>query len=381
MTLKQLGAERIRREIIRLCQAGFDARTLRIETMKQLRKALPIDVSFFATVDPATLLFTDVTADDILAKATPRFIENEFLQDDLNKFTWLASGVQPVSSLVQMTDQRLEHSRRYREILAPLGLGDELRAALIARDVCWGFLCLHRDQSSPPFTPAEAAFLQRLTPHLAEGLRRALLLGAAVAAPFLDDAPGLLLLADDLSVAAITPAAERLLADLAESDRLPIHGLPHAVYAAAARLQARERDSERDSEGAPELLPKVRLRTAAGQWLILHASRSAGANTEGRIAVIFEVARPVEIAQLIVQAYALSHRESEIVQLVAQGQPTTQIAATFHITSNTVQDHLKAIFDKVGVRSRRELVSQLFAQHYQPHIAADHRPGADGWFN
>lgn len=376
MTLKQLGAERIRREIIRLCQAGFDSRTLRIETMKQLRKALPIDVSFFATADPATLLFTDVIADDMLAKATPHFIENEFLQDDLNKFTWLASGVQPVGGLVQMTHQQLEHSRRYREILAPLGLGDELRAALITRDVCWGFLCLHRDQSSPPFTPAEAAFLQRLTPHLAEGLRRALLLGAAVAAPFVDDAPGLLLLADDLSVAAITPAAERLLAALAEPDRLPIHGLPHAVYAAAARLQARERDSE----GASELPPKVRLRTAAGQWLVLHASRSAGANTEGQIAVIFEVARPVEIARLIVQAYALSHRESEIVQLVAQGQPTTQIAATFHITSNTVQDHLKAIFDKVGVRSRRELVSQLFAQHYQPQIAAGHSVGADGWF-
>jgi DNA-binding CsgD family transcriptional regulator len=333
-------------------------------------------VSFFATADPATLLFTDVIADDILAKATPHFIENEFLQDDVNKFAWLASGAQPVSGLVQMTHHQLEHSRRYREILAPLGLGDELRAALITRDVCWGFLCLHRDQSSLPFTPAEAAFLHRLTPHLAEGLRRALLLGAAVAAPFFDDAPGLLLLADDLSVAAMTPTAERLLADLAESDRLPIHGLPHAVYAAAARLQA----CERDSEGVSELPPKVRLRTASGQWLVLHASRSAGANTEGRIAVIFEVARPVEIAQLIVQAYALSHRESEIVQLVAQGQPTAQIATTFHITPNTVQDHLKAIFDKVGVRSRRELVSQLFAQQYQPRITVGHSLDADGWF-
>src|SRR5579859_7492996 len=197
MMQKQLGAEQIRREIIRLCQAGFDSRTLRIETMKQLRKALPIDVSFFATADPATLLFTDVIADDILAEATPLFIENEFLQDDVNKFTWLARGTQPVGGLVQMTHHQLEHSRRYRDILAPLGLGDELRAALMTHDVCWGFLCLHRDQSSPPFTPAEAAFLHRLTPHLAEGSRHALLLGAAMAAPFSDDAPGLLLLADD----------------------------------------------------------------------------------------------------------------------------------------------------------------------------------------
>ncbi len=64
----------------------------------------------------------------------------------------------------------------------------------------------------------------------------------------------------------------------------------------------------------------------------------------------------------------------------AQGQTTGQIAAAFHITSNTVQDHFKAIFDKVGVRSRRELVSQFFAQQYQPRMAAGRDPGADGWF-
>lgn len=376
MAQKQLEAERVRREIIRLCQAGLDSRTLRIETIKQLRKALHIDASFFATTDPATLLFTGVIADDILAKATPHFIENEFLQDDVNKFAWLARGAQPVGGLALGTQQHLEQSQRYREILAPLGFGDELRAALITRDICWGFLCLHRDRSSPPFTPAEAAFLNRLTPHLAEGLRNALLLGAATATPYFDDAPGLLLLADDFSITAMTPTAERLLADLAEADRLPTHGLPHAVYAAAARLQA----YERNGDGTSELPPKVRLRTAAGQWLVLHASRPAGAGAAGRIAVIFEVARPVEIARLIVQAYALSRRESEIVQLVAQGQPTTQIAATFHITANTVQDHLKAIFDKVGVRSRRELIGQLFAQQYQPRIAAGHDLGADGWF-
>jgi DNA-binding CsgD family transcriptional regulator len=50
-----------------------------------------------------------------------------------------------------------------------------------------------------------------------------------------------------------------------------------------------------------------------------------------------------------------------------------------HITPNTVRDHFKAIFDKVGVRSRRELVGQVFAQQYQPRMA-DHKLGADGWF-
>jgi DNA-binding CsgD family transcriptional regulator len=314
-------------------------------------------------------------ADDVLAKVSPQFIENEFLQDDVNKFTSLAHSGDPIGGLVQATQRQLEQSLRYREILSPLGLGDELRAALITRDVCWGVLCLHRERSNPPFDAAEAAFLRRIIPSLAEGLRSSLLLGAAtVDEPA--DAPGLLLLAEDHSIAAITPVAERLLADVAEEDRSPVHGLPYAVHSVVARLRA----IERYGDEAADLAPRARLRTASGQWLVLHASRTTSAHADGQIAVIIEVARPIEIAQLIVQAYALSRRESAVVRLVAQGQTTTQIAEAFHITANTVQDHLKAIFEKVGVRSRRELVSQLFAQQYQPHIAAGREPGADGWF-
>jgi hypothetical protein len=37
-------------------------------------------------------------------------------------------------------------------------------------------------------------------------------------------------------------------------------------------------------------------------------------------------------------------------------------------------------FDKVGVRSRRKLVGEVFAQQYQPRMATGHELDADGWF-
>ena len=370
-------AERVRQDIVRLCHDGLDSRTFRVEAIRRLRKLIPLDVSFFATADPATLLYTSAVRDDVLAWATPQFLEREFLKDDPIKFVRLARGRSPVDSLGMATKGELAHSPRYQEILAPMDLGDELRAALVVGSKCWGFMCLHRERSSPNFTPAEAALLAKLTPHLAEGLRTALLIGDAQEPSPLADGPGLLLLEDDLSLAAITPAAEGWLAEVAESDWHSSSELPGAIYAVAGRLLALERGG---SHAQADLMPKARLRTASGRWLVLHASRLRAQGTEGRIAVIFEEARPSEIAPLIVDAYGLTKREGEITRLVLRGLSTAEVSKELHITPNTVRDHFKAIFDKVGVRSRRELVGQVFAQQYQPRMATGHDLDADGWF-
>jgi DNA-binding CsgD family transcriptional regulator len=237
-------------------------------------------------------------------------------------------------------------------------------------------MCLHRERSSPSFTPAEAALLARLAPHLAEGLRAALLLGDSRATTPQPDGPGLVLLADDLSLVAITPAAEGWLAEVEQSDWRSSLELPDPAYAVTARLLA----LERGGHTPPDLMPRIRLRTASGRWLVLHASRLRAAGTVGQIAVIFEEARPAEIAPLIVDAYGLTKREGQIASLVLRGLSTAEVSEELHITPNTVRDHFKAIFDKVGVRSRRELVGQVFAQHYQPSMVSWRALDSDGWF-
>jgi DNA-binding CsgD family transcriptional regulator len=282
-----------------------------------------------------------------------------------------------VGGLAQATHGTLGRSPRYQEILAPLALGDELRAALVVDAACWGFLCLHREQSSPHFTPAEVSFLVRLTPHIAEGVRSTLLLGRATVAQA-PDGPGLLILTEDFTRVASTVAADRWLAEVAQDDWPHTQELPRAVYAVAARLQELERGD--GVLATPGLLPRVRLRTAAGRWLVLHASRLVSSRGEPQIAVILEEARPAEIAPVIMQAYGLSPREGEITQLVLRGLSTAAMAEALYIAPTTVQDHLKAIFDKVGVHSRRDLVGQIFAQQYAPRLGAGARPGADGWF-
>ena len=50
-----------------------------------------------------------------------------------------------------------------------------------------------------------------------------------------------------------------------------------------------------------------------------------------------------------------------------------QVAAPLFISQHTVQQHLKSIFDKTGVRSRRDLVGRIFYTHYEPRFRDNER--------
>jgi DNA-binding CsgD family transcriptional regulator len=362
------------RDIVRLSYGGLDSTTLRLEAIRHLRRAVPIDSFWFATSDPATLLFTGSVVEEIPEDVTPAFIVNEFLQDDVNKWVDLARSDSPVNSLYSATGGKPDTSIRYREILAPLGFGDELRAALLDGGSCWGFICLHREQSTSGFSSEDAGLLKRVTKHLAEGLRTALLFENLESAP-VQNGPGLVLLSSELRLIGMNEAAERWLPDLADWHKDA--RIPQAIYAVAARLGTAEVDIV---EGREELLPRVRVRTRSGRWLLLHASRLSIGDQSNQIAVILEAAPSWEVAPLILKAYGLTDREGEVAQLVLKGRSTQEIGSQLFISPLTVQQHLKSIFSKTGVTSRRQLTAQIFSEQYLPRILAGDRPGLNGSF-
>lgn len=335
-------------ELVERCYLGLDAATLRDEVLRRLRALVPIDAGFFATVDPATLLMTSVLADEPLAAATTLFLENEFAQEDVNKFTTLAASRDPVSSLDRATSGERRTSTRYSAVMAPLDLGDELRAALASKGRCWGVMCLHRQDSPSGFTPDELALVRRLAPHIGEGLRRALLLSDIAVVDPTGAGPGVLMLDDDLSVTSMNEQAERWLAELGGPGATPSDELPVPVYVAASAAR-------RTVQGPSSA---VRLRTSGGTWLTVYASPMHGLGTSSTTLVL-EPARPLQVASLFLDAHGLTPAQTRVASLVLQGRSTRQMVNELRISAHTIQEHLGEVFDRFGIGSRRELVAVL----------------------
>ena len=356
-------------DIVRRCYAGLGADQLQHEVLARLRRIVPVDAAFFATVDPVTLLFTSAVADDPLGAATPLFLDNEFGQADVNKFAALAAppggaGAR-ITSLDRATRGDRAASHRYREIMAPLGLGDEVRAALVAGQHCWGVLCLHREDSPAGFTGQEIRVVQQIAPHVAEGLRRAVAAGTGTGAGARGTGgdepatPGIIILDADLAAVSVSAEASYWVAELAHLPGSRLGELPVPVYAAAARLARAEQQPD------PALLPTVRVRTQGGRWLAVHATRLTGP-AGPQTGVVLEPAAPAQLSSLFLSAHGLTPAQVRVAGLVLQGYSTRQITGQLHISANTVQEHLTAVFDKVGVRSRRELAATLLSGQPRP---------------
>jgi DNA-binding NarL/FixJ family response regulator len=240
-----------------------------------------------------------------------------------------------------------------------------LAFALVSESGTWAGLTLLREAGRPEFAPSDVELLASLSRYLVAGLRRAVLL-ANLPTDHQDDAhaaaAGVVLLADDDSIESIDAAAQKWLAEL-DGGR-SVDGHPPSVIRAVAH-----RARQAAAEHSPGRAAAARLRSASGQWLLARGS-VLGNGPDRHVAVIVEAAHRHQLAPLIADACGLTEREQTVTQLIARGLPTDEIARRLYLSPYTVQDHLKAVFAKVGVRSRGELVARLFFDHYVPRMTA-----------
>ncbi len=364
-------AGRARRDVEVLARGGMDIVTFCAEFGESLRRAVPSCASCVATLDPATNLLTGGFKYGAI-EGRDEFDEQwgliEYGQVEQSSFTELAHAEVPAAGVHHLTGGDVARSPRMRDLILPnLDCADELRLVARVGGRVWGGFAWFGER---PFDADDIAFVASVSEAFATGLRAGILARLTVAPPAAPAGPAVIIVGPDDEISQLSPGAQ------ARLDQLGLRG--HTVTP-QAMLGALVAGARRYGAGLTDALPRNRVQVPGGEWLVLHASPLSNADgATGNVVVTIEEARPPEILPLVAAAFDLTGRERDVTELVLRGLDTKQIAARLHLSAYTVQDHLKAVFEKSGVSSRRELMGRVFVGQYAPRLGAELAPS--GWF-
>jgi DNA-binding CsgD family transcriptional regulator len=294
-------------------------------------------------------------------------LQYEFRRPDVGRFAELRARRLPLTTISAETQGQMSRSRRFREMIEPSGSADELRVAFRDAFGTWSALVVFTARRlgeddlrfvGEILPAATAALRAGVAAELRVGTAGELRAGPAAelragtaAEPRQASAP--VALVDDHdgpSVVLLDPTDRVIAADAAARRRLAL--LPNApdgqVPGVLACLAAQVR-WDHDSPSA-----SARMRTPDGTWLVADASRLDDGAAHC-VAVVLQPPPSSAVLDSVLRSIALSAREREIASLVVQGHSTKAIAASLVLSPWTVQDHLKAIYEKTGVGGRYEL--------------------------
>jgi DNA-binding CsgD family transcriptional regulator len=365
MSLTTTAEQQAFQSVKRVCYAGLDSTTLRMEIARRVARVVPSDENHFWTLDPETGLITNGVAHNPSPRLLVEFLGRHYPDDEAVKVIDQARA-----GAVVMSGEAVSG---LEQTLLEVGIRYHMRALFFTPEAYWGSWCILRGDTAR-FTDRETRFLERIAPHVSEGLKSAALLELSrredevetAVEPAPAAAPAFLVLGPRGEIVLRTSAATRYLDDLGAGGPGGEDPLPFAVLSVRGRL-LRLRHLPDEAPAAARL----RARGRSGTWYALDATLSEpGENGLASTVISIEPAARREVAPLLFRLYGLSPREREVLLWVLRGEPTKRIAVHLGLSVHTVQDYLDKACDKVGVRGRKALVAKLFQDGFAPELCA-----------
>lgn len=348
----RLTAQRVQRDIEVIARAGLQTDDFLQEAITSLARAVPHVGACVAHLDPSTRLNTGAHKfGDLLGRDDhdAQWGLLEFTTDNPVAMTALASRELPAVAIQQWNRTEERPTTRLDDFMRPnFGYGDELRTVFRDGDQVWGGMSIFRGSADRPFDADDTTFMASVSRSMALGMRTGLLARLMTTSPVPPRGPAVLIVGADDTIRQLSDGAEERLEELTTSTELPT-GVVAALVGAARRYAA----------GITDQPPRCRMRGRNGMWLALHATTlSSRDGSVGDVVVTIDEARPPEIVPLVVAAFDLTPRERDVTLMVLQGVETKEVAARLHLSSYTVQDHLKSIFAKTESHNRPALLSR-----------------------
>jgi DNA-binding CsgD family transcriptional regulator len=341
---------RCRERLERLSESTLDCASIQREAIAELQRLIGFDRWCFILADPDTLIPLGGVAEHDYGPVVSRVLELEYSGDDFAAMDVVARRGDAATSLGAETGGDLARSPRWDDVLRPIGIGDE--AVVACRDAlgCWGWIKAFRDSADRRFAQRDLDLLAQVGPGLGSVLHRSRM-GENDGSVSPSILPGVIVLGRDLQVVSWTAAARAWIDALPSADVYAALGiLPAMVYPAATLARF------------PDGVSRAHAleRAVDGRWVMIEAAVLEGRDDE-TIAVTFREATTSETFDRLCRIYTLSRRERAVVAALLAGLDTRGVTERLFISPHTVQDHLKSVFEKTGVHSRRELLSRFNA--------------------
>jgi DNA-binding CsgD family transcriptional regulator len=288
-----------------------------------------------------------------------------FIQRPLNQL-----GVTLLTEIVNR--EKFLQSKYYLEFLKPQGIYHQMSFSLCVGHRLVGVVALFRSSDQPSYGEKEKQKAELMMPCLANGLERALIfehtarktwilesslrghgspgffvLDRDMRMVFTNDKAGLLLEQDDFSASGGSAVNTRSRMILPEK-----LGMVCKQVAATADKRS-EKETEHVYWAGPEGRPlSASINVISGHFL---------GQKEYFILVKFgeRYGTSGQNTSQIAKQYGLSGREVDVVKEVVKGSSNADISKNLFISIHTVENHMKRIFRKMGVKNRTQLSFKL----------------------
>jgi DNA-binding CsgD family transcriptional regulator len=259
--------------------------------------------------------------------------------------------------LNQVRQGALRRSNYFRNFLKPQELGDIIGVALPFYSDGPQLLCLgvHRHAGRPVFEKSQCLALDKVMRPIRLVLetlcmQSALAEQSAILKEVEASNPGVEYAALDESLGILRSSARmRAMLTANYSDPQALAGIRSGMRTLNGRV--------------PDTRSSVEVLLPDGQPAKL--SSAVGCNRRTYILVPSDVDRrplPCLLAEGMQPGDKLTVREQQVIDQLATGGSNARIAEVLSISVRTVENHLRSIYEKLGINSRTQLISLLFSQ-------------------